>query len=155
MIVKSEPQESNSSERSPNVTQETENSTVSTIKIESSSISDNEDDEKRAGIIDTDTISVAQPYQLGTENSIARATLLSGTATASSIPLNASTPVDDKYCNVCDIKFKYMSSYVAHKKSYCRNIQNDLDIGSVPSNQATSVIATTCSSPNQASVVTT
>lgn len=151
-----EPQESNSSERSPSVTQETDNSTVNTIKVENSILSDNEDDEKSADITDTDAISVAQPYQLGTENSIARATLLSGMATASTIPLNASTSGDDnKYCNICDIKFKYMSSYIAHKKSYCRNIPNDLDIGSVSSNQATSVIATTCSSPNQASVVTT
>lgn len=80
--------------------------------------------------------------------------MISGTATTGSITLNSSSEIDNKYCHVCDIKFKYMSSYLAHKKSYCRNIQSDLDIGAVTANQATSVIATTRSSPSQTSVVT-
>lgn len=82
---------------------------------------------------------------------------MSGSANPSPIPIDVTTTsaTDSKYCHVCDIKFKYMSSYMAHKKSYCRNsIQSNLDIGTVPSNQATSVIATTRSSPNQTSVVT-
>lgn len=151
--MKSEPTDSKSLDRSPNNAQETENPAINIVKIETNDASDNEENEKCVEIIDTDSNHAPQPYQIGTgqENSLTRATLLSGAATA----LNSSPPAsDNKYCNVCDIKFKYLNSYIAHKESYCRNIPNDLDIGAVASNAATSVIATTCSSPNQTSVVT-
>lgn len=153
VIVKTEPSDTKSLDRSPNMVQETENAAINIIKIEADDASDNEDNEKCVEIIDNDSPHAPRPYQIGTghEHSLARATLLSGTATA----LNTSPPAsENKYCNVCDIKFKYLNSYLAHKESYCRNIPNDLDIGAVAANPATSVIATTCSSPNQTSVVT-
>lgn len=149
--MKSEPAEPKSMDRSPGIDQEIETPAISVIKIETNDASDSEENEKCVEIIDTNSTHSVHPYQIGTETSLARATLLSGSAAA----LNASPPaIDNKYCNVCDIKFKYLSSYLAHKESYCRNISNDLDIGAVASNAATSVIATTCSSPNQTSVVT-
>lgn len=125
---------------------------VNAIKTENIDISDNEDNDKNSNNVEP---SATQPFQIGTENSVSRSTLLSSATAASSISLNASTSGNDnnKYCRVCDINFKYLSSYNAHKKSYCRNIQNDLDISAVAQNQAT-VIATTRSSPNQTSVVT-
>lgn len=149
--MKSEPADPKPLDRSPNIVHEIESPAINVIKIETTDASDNEENEKCVEIIDTDSTHAIQSYQIGTENSLTRATLLSGTATA----LNSSPPViDNKYCNICDIKFKYLSSYIAHKESYCRNIPNDLDIGAVASNAATSVIATTCSSPKQTSVVT-
>lgn len=149
--MKSEPVEPKPLDRSPNIVQENEIPAINVIKIETDDASDTEENDKCVEIIDTNSTHSIQPYQIGTETSLARATLLSGSAAA----LNSSPPaIDNKYCNVCDIKFKYMSSYLAHKESYCRNISNDLNIGAVASNAATSVIATTCSSPNQTSVVT-
>lgn len=151
VIVKSEPADLKPIDRSPNVVQENESPAINVIKIETNDASDDEENDKCVEIVETNSTHTVQPYQIGTETSLARATLLSGSATA----LNASPPANDnKYCNVCDIKFKYLNSYIAHKESYCRNISNDLDIGAVASNPATSVIATTCSSPNQTSVVT-
>lgn len=144
-------------DRSPDPVQEPSNETptINTIKIETIDASDNEDDAKSVEAIDTEPIPLSQSFPIGTQNALTRSTLVSGSATASPISLNASTSAgDNKYCNVCDITFKYLRSYIAHKKSYCRNIPNELDIGAVASNQATSVIATTCSSPNQTSVVT-
>lgn len=153
--MKSEPCEVRTSDRSPNAVQESENCTMNSIKIETTDGSDIEDDEKNTDAVESDSIPNIPHFSIGTENVLARSALLSSTPTATAISLNASTSgTDNKYCNVCDIKFKYLSSYIAHKKSYCRNVQNDLDIGAVTSNQATSVIATTCSSPNQTSVVT-
>lgn len=152
MLVKSEPPEPKPLERSLNVAKDVEEAVINSIKIENIDISDNEDEEKSSDIVDTDTV---QPYQIGTENAVARPSLLSGTTTAGSLSLNSiSSEIDSKYCHVCDIKFKYMSSYMAHKKSYCRNIQSEIEIGAVASNQATSVISTTRSSPSQTSVVT-
>lgn len=157
VIVKSEPSEIKPAERSPEPISETDESTVKEIKIENIDVSDTEEEEKCPDAAETDPISVTPSYRISTENSVVtRTPLLSGNSNPSPISLDASTSaVDNKYCHVCDIKFKYLSSYLAHKKSYCRNnIQNNLDIGTVPSNQATSVIATTRSSPNQTSVVT-
>lgn len=149
--MKTEPAEPKPMNRSPIIVQESETPAISVIKIETNDVSDDEENDKCVEIIKTNSTHAIHPYQIGTETSLARATLLSGSAAA----LNSSPPaIDNKYCNVCDIKFKYMSSYLAHKESYCRNISNDLDIGAVASNAATSVIATTCSSPNQTSVVT-
>lgn len=150
MIVKSEPIETKPSERPPSVVEEANDTVVNTIKIENVDISDNEEDEKSSEINDTDSVPRFLP-----ESSLVRSSLLSG-PTPGTISLSASTSeVDNKYCRICDIKFKYMNSYIAHKKSYCRNMQNELDIGSVVApSPASSVIASTRSSPNQASVVT-
>ncbi|XP_031619091.1 zinc finger protein ush isoform X2 [Contarinia nasturtii] len=142
VIVKTEPSESKSSDRSPILIPESNDIVMNTIKIENVEISDNEDDEKSSDIADSDS---ARTFQ---RSSHVTRTLLSGVTTANSISLNASTSGDDnKYCHVCDIKFKYMSSYIAHKKSYCRNVPNELDIGPVTPNPPRS-------SPNQTSVVT-
>ncbi|XP_055301401.1 zinc finger protein ush isoform X2 [Sitodiplosis mosellana] len=151
VIVKSEPPESKSLERPPSVIQETNDAVANNIKIENVDISDNEDDEKNSDVADSDSVQRFLP-----ENSLVRTSLLSGVPAPGSISLNASTSeVDNKYCRICDIKFKYMSSYIAHKKSYCRNMESGLDIGPVvTSSPVSSVIASTRSSPNQASVVT-
>lgn len=150
--MKSEPSESKLPENSPKAAPDTDEIVINSIKTENIDISDNEEDEeKNSDIADSE---INQSYQISTENAVPRSSLISGTAATGSITLNASPEIDNKYCHVCDIKFKYMSSYIAHKKSYCRNIQSDLDIGAVTSNQATSVIATTRSSPSQTSVVT-
>lgn len=34
----------------------------------------------------------------------------------------------DTYCEKCDIKFKFMSSYLAHKKNYCKPSNMDSNI---------------------------
>lgn len=144
-------------ERSPKANNDNDEAVVKTIKIENIDISDSEENEKCSNVTDEEPMPVTHSIRINSENSVSRGTLMSGNANPSPISIDATTTsaTDSKYCHVCDIKFKYMSSYMAHKKSYCRNsIQSNLDIGTVPSNQATSVIATTRSSPNQTSVVT-
>lgn len=133
--MKSEPSENKIAERSANNNQHGDH-IVNSIKVENLDSTDNEDDEK---ISEPDSVS----YKIGTEKSLA----------VTPISLN-STGNDNKYCHTCNIHFNYMSSYMAHKKSYCRNIPTDLDMDAVASNQAASVIATTRSSPSQTSVVT-
>lgn len=142
VIVKLEPSETRSTERSPNLIAESNDIVMNTIKIENVEISDNEEDGKNSDDIDADS---ARAYQ---RSSNVTRTLLTSVTAPNSISLNASTSGDDdKYCHTCDIKFKYMSSYLAHKKSYCRNVENDMDIGPVTPNPPRS-------SPNQTSVVT-
>lgn len=54
-----------------------------------------------------------------------------------------SANLDDlsKYCDVCDIKFTFLNSFVAHKKYYCKNVKTNVDTGS------------NLSSPNQTTVL--
>lgn len=40
---------------------------------------------------------------------------------------NATANADTKYCNICDIRFNYVNTYMAHKKFYCKNIEADMD----------------------------
>lgn len=34
---------------------------------------------------------------------------------------------EPKYCNICDIKFNYLNTFIAHKKFYCKNITSDIE----------------------------
>lgn len=59
--------------------------------------------------------------------------------------------IDTKYCNICDIKFNFLNTYIAHKQFYCKAATNAMDAA------ANSSVLTTASrsSPGQgASVVT-
>lgn len=49
-------------------------------------------------------------------------------------PLSASSPssaTDTKYCHICDIKFNYLNTFMAHKQFYCVNKTTDMDVGNV------------------------
>lgn len=37
-----------------------------------------------------------------------------------------STVDQPKYCNICDIKFNYLNTFIAHKKFYCKNSDRDI-----------------------------
>lgn len=59
--------------------------------------------------------------------------------------------IDTKYCNICDIKFNFLNTYIAHKQFYCKAATDAMDAA------ANSSVLTTASrsSPGQgASVVT-
>lgn len=32
-----------------------------------------------------------------------------------------------KYCNICDITFNYMNTFMAHKKFYCKAVTTDME----------------------------
>lgn len=34
---------------------------------------------------------------------------------------------EPKYCNICDIKFNYLNTFIAHKKFYCKNVTSDIE----------------------------
>ncbi|XP_037911626.1 zinc finger protein ush isoform X3 [Hermetia illucens] len=58
----------------------------------------------------------------------------------SSVVVSSTPPLlsDDcplKYCQTCDIKFKYMNSYLAHKQFYCKRTRNENDDLNSESNQ--------------------
>lgn len=59
--------------------------------------------------------------------------------------------IDTKYCNICDIKFNFLNTYIAHKQFYCKAASNAMDAAT-----NSSVLTTASrSSPGQgASVVT-
>lgn len=57
-----------------------------------------------------------------------------------------SNSIDTKYCNICNIKFTYLKSFIAHKKFYCRAVTSDVDAA-----KRTVLTAATRSSPNQSS----
>ncbi|XP_058453292.1 zinc finger protein ush isoform X2 [Malaya genurostris] len=56
------------------------------------------------------------------------------------------------YCAPCDITFNYVNTYIAHKKFYCKNIQQDggTSVGGAPA----SIRAATSGSPNSVLAVT-
>lgn len=35
--------------------------------------------------------------------------------------------IDTKYCNICDIKFNFLNTYIAHKQFYCKAVPNAMD----------------------------
>lgn len=35
--------------------------------------------------------------------------------------------IDTKYCNICDIKFNFLNTYIAHKQFYCKAAPNAID----------------------------
>lgn len=50
-----------------------------------------------------------------------------------------SNNIDIKYCHICNIKFNYHKSFIAHKKFYCRAVTSDMDVThatGTPSNQS-------------------
>lgn len=128
------------------------NSVMPTIKVEHTDTSDNEENDKRSNA-ETPTPS-AKPYQIDSNNSESSISSKAGVPISLNT-LNTATitaGADTKYCHVCDIKFNYLNTFIAHKQFYCKNIQNDLD--ATTANAATAVISKARSSPNQTSVVT-
>lgn len=51
-------------------------------------------------------------------------------------PLSASSPssADTKYCHICDIKFNYLNTFMAHKQFYCAKKTSSSDLVDVSSN---------------------
>lgn len=125
---------------------------MNVIKTEHIDLSDNEDDDKRSDIESESSI-IKQYNKLDAETM--RKTILTD---ASSISMNAlnTGATDPKYCHVCDIKFTYLDTFLAHKRHYCKSLRNDLDATSATTNSAViaTAIKTARSSPNQTSVVT-
>lgn len=130
-----------------------ENHTISSvIKIEHTDPSDNEEDDKRSDAGDLDR-SKLYPTVDGHTNDTSLATRISLVNTNPAIVLSAE---DSKfYCHGCDIKFSSHSTFNAHKRYYCKNVQNDFDVASATAtNQTAAGLPATRSSPNQTSVVT-
>lgn len=73
-------------------------------------------------LVDTTTINSGIPSdsisQMDAGNSIA--------LTPALIPSAAGSGPGPKYCNVCDIKFNYLNTFIAHKKFYCKNAKNEM-----------------------------
>lgn len=137
-VIKSEPIEIRASEPSPVITTEENNVVGSIIKIEHTDPSDNEDDDKHS---DGDDLDRNRLYPTlddpSSDTSLAtRISLLNANAAATL------TADDVNHCHGCDIKFSSQSTFIAHKRFYCKNVQREFD-GTA-----------TRSSPNQASVVT-
>lgn len=156
VIVKTEPQEVKPSTPSPNNVHEKPTTILTTIKIEHTDPSDNEDDDKHSTVGDSNASpSLNKPYQLDATN-IDSSISTKTTPNTNSISLTAATINADtdttRYCHVCDIKFTYHNTFIAHKQFYCKTIRNDLDGTAAPA--ATAVISKARASPNQASVVT-
>lgn len=51
-----------------------------------------------------------------------------------------------KYCDVCNIKFNFLNSFIAHKTYYCKKVKTSVD-------GAPSVLVSANLSPNQTSVL--
>lgn len=136
-VIKSEPIEVKASEPSPVIIPEENNVVGSIIKIEHIDASDNEDDDKHS---DGDDVDRNRLYPTldgpSSDTSLATRILLNANAAATL------TADDANYCHGCDIKFSSQSTFIAHKRYYCKNVQKEFDA------------AATRSSPNQASVVT-
>lgn len=58
--------------------------------------------------------------------------------------ISANLDGSSNYCDVCDIKFNYLNSLIAHKKYYCKNVKTNVDAGTnLSPNQQTTVLART------------
>lgn len=57
-------------------------------------------------------------------------------STSSSSIVSVASSTEPKYCNICDIKFNYLNTFIAHKKFYCKNIATDIE-----NNSSTTVTA--------------
>lgn len=151
VIVKTEPMEVKTSEPSPTILEDKTEPIASVIKTEHIELSDNEDDDKRS---DNESNSSLVKHYSKLDAESVKKSILSDT---NSISINAGG-TDSKYCHVCDIKFTYLDTFIAHKRGYCKGLRNDLDAATATTNATTAVIATAIktarSSPNQASVVT-
>lgn len=150
--MKSEPQEIKASEPSPTILEEKNEPIVSVIKTEHIELSDNEDEDKKSDVVESISPTLNKQYDK-MDAEIMKKTILGDASSLSMNSLNVGG-TDTKYCHVCDIKFNYLNTFIAHKKFYCKSIQSDLDASGATTNQATAVIATARSSPNQTSVVT-
>lgn len=152
-VIKSEPVEVRAPEPSPTNrhTPDEDPTSVSVIKIEHTDPSDNEDDDKRSDVDDLDRNKL-YPTLDGHTNDTSLATRISLVNTNAA---TAAIAVNDKYCHGCDIKFSSQSTFIAHKRFYCKNVQNDFDGASATAtNQTAAGLPATRSSPNQTSVVT-
>lgn len=38
----------------------------------------------------------------------------------------SASPTEPKYCHICDIKFTYLNTYLAHKQFYCKKTKPDI-----------------------------
>lgn len=139
------------SEPSPTTASEENHHTIgSIIKIEHTDPSDNEEDDKRSDADDLDRNKL-YPTIDGhtTDTSLATRISLVNTNTAAVI-----TADDPNYCHGCDIKFSSQSTFIAHKRFYCKNVRANFDGASATApNQTAAVLPATRTSPNQASVV--
>lgn len=136
VIVKSEPDDMKSIAR--NNTTPTSIDTEPSPKIIKLEIHDSSDEIS----IQDDATDVAQPI---TVSDVSIKTSALPQLSNAMLPTSANSSTESKYCNICDIRFTYLSTYIAHKQYYCKSIKTDMD-------GATSVI-TTNASPT-ASVVT-
>lgn len=136
-VVKSEPLEVKAPEPSPTIIPD---DVSNVIKIEHTDASDNDDDDKQSEVDDLDRNKLFPTIEnRPNDASIATRIALLNASTAAALVQD-----DAKYCHGCDIKFSSHSTFLAHKRYYCKNVQNDFDGTS----------AATRSSPNQTSVVT-
>lgn len=120
---------------SPTVIPDDSNVVSTIIKIEHTDASDNEDDDKHS---DADDLDRTKLYPSNDASIATRISLLNASTAATLV-------VDDsKYCHGCEIKFSSQSTFMAHKRYYCKNVQKEFDAAA----------AATRSSPNQTSVVT-
>lgn len=59
---------------------------------------------------------------------VASTNAIIGPGLAPSLLPPATSPASEpKYCNICDIKFNYLNTFIAHKKFYCKTSKPDLD----------------------------
>lgn len=68
--------------------------------------------------------------------------IVNRTPPISNSPLSAAD--QPKYCNICDIKFNYLNTFIAHKKFYCKNadaemVQSAAVLSTTPTNSSTTV----------------
>lgn len=127
-------------EPSPTVVPDVSNVVSTTIKIEHTDASDNEDEDKPSDANDLDHSKLHPSNEKRTNDaSIATRISLLNASTAATLVVD-----DSKYCHGCEIKFSSQSTFMAHKRYYCKNVQKEFDGAS----------AATRSSPNQTSVVT-
>lgn len=137
VIVKTEPEESRPA---PRITTPIPVDIVQSPKVIKIEIKDSADD------IDETLPEIHQPIIAPPEIIINPVALSQISPTRAPQPTAPVPITDTKYCHICDIKFNYLNTFIAHKKFYCKTIKQDLD-------GATSVI-TSNNSPSPASVVT-
>lgn len=60
---------------------------------------------------------------------------------------------EPKYCNICDITFNYLNTFIAHKKFYCKNVTTDMNTNSSAITQPQSAAATVLTRTAETSVL--
>lgn len=71
--------------------------------------------------------------------------IVNRTPPISNSPLSAVTD-QPKYCNICDIKFNYLNTFIAHKKFYCKNsdvemVDSTPVLSTTPTNNSSTSVA--------------